>query len=237
MATLGDVIRKRRLDLGLTQEELAERVGDSVRQPEISRLERNRITLPRRARLELIANALDLPLGLLLASSGWVGAEQLESGAGTLAAEKAQLEAVNAELQATIEELWANREAYRDRTGQLKELVEITSARHDQLRASFDGIADAVVVVDAAGSVAFHNAAYDRIVGRNGQDLQVLDRSGNPLPGQAHPFERAANGETFELDIALAGAGGTRAYTAYGRSIVSRSGERLGVITIQDCDE
>jgi transcriptional regulator with XRE-family HTH domain len=58
---------------------LAERVstdGEYVRQSEISRIENGRITLPRRERLERLAAVLDLPLGELLARSGWVGAEQ-----------------------------------------------------------------------------------------------------------------------------------------------------------------
>ena len=75
MSTLGQVIRARRIEMDLTQEELAERIGGSVRQAEISRLEHDRIVLPRRDRLEAIAQALDLPLGRLLASSGWTGAE------------------------------------------------------------------------------------------------------------------------------------------------------------------
>lgn len=74
-ATLGQLIRQRRMDLGLTQEELAERVGDGMRQAEISRLERDRVGLPRRNRMEQIARALDVPLGVLLARSGWVGAQ------------------------------------------------------------------------------------------------------------------------------------------------------------------
>jgi len=77
-ATLGRVIRERRTALGLTQEELAERVGDGVRQAEISRLEHDKVSLPRRPRLEQLAKALDLQVGHLLASSGWTGAEHLD---------------------------------------------------------------------------------------------------------------------------------------------------------------
>ncbi|MBA3276665.1 MAG: helix-turn-helix transcriptional regulator [Chloroflexia bacterium] len=80
-ATLGQLIRERRMDMNLTQEELAERVGPGVRQSEISRLERNRVTLPRRQRLEQIAHALDIPVGVLLARSGWTGAEGIEFNA------------------------------------------------------------------------------------------------------------------------------------------------------------
>jgi transcriptional regulator with XRE-family HTH domain len=73
--TLGQVIRSRRLALGMTQEELAERIGDGVRQAEVSRLECDRVSLPRRRRLMRIAEALQIPLGELLASAGWAGAD------------------------------------------------------------------------------------------------------------------------------------------------------------------
>ena len=75
--TLGEVIRRRRQELGWSQEELAERAsvdGDEVRQSDVSRLEAGKVALPRRARLERIAAALGLPLGDLLARSGWAGA-------------------------------------------------------------------------------------------------------------------------------------------------------------------
>ncbi len=77
--TLGQLIRERRMELNLTQEELAERVGEGVRQSEISRLEKNRVSLPRRQRMEQIAEALDIPVGVLLSRSGWAGAETLDT--------------------------------------------------------------------------------------------------------------------------------------------------------------
>ena len=83
---LGAVIRARRIELGLTQEELAARIGgegEYVRQSDVSRLERGRVGLPRRARLERIAAALGLPAGEVLARSGWAGAEEGSADAGT----------------------------------------------------------------------------------------------------------------------------------------------------------
>ena len=76
--TLGEAIRARRLELGWSQEQLAARIndaGDDCHQSDVSRLERGKVGLPRRARLERIAVALDLPLGELLARSGWANAE------------------------------------------------------------------------------------------------------------------------------------------------------------------
>ena len=73
--TLGQFIRANRLALGMTQEDLAERIGDAVQQSDISRLERDHIALPRRDRLEAIAEALEVSLGDLLMSTGWLEIE------------------------------------------------------------------------------------------------------------------------------------------------------------------
>jgi transcriptional regulator with XRE-family HTH domain len=76
--SLGSTIRARRGELGLTQEELAERIsadGEYLRQSDVSRLERGAVELPRRARLERIAAALGLSTGELLARSGWAKAD------------------------------------------------------------------------------------------------------------------------------------------------------------------
>jgi transcriptional regulator with XRE-family HTH domain len=77
--SLGVVIRARRRQLGWSQEELAKRIvahGDrAFRQTDVSRLELGKVALPHRNRLAHIAAVLDLPLGALLAQSGWAGAE------------------------------------------------------------------------------------------------------------------------------------------------------------------
>jgi transcriptional regulator with XRE-family HTH domain len=77
--SLGAAIKARRQQLGWSQEELAQRVaarGDATfRQSDVSRLERGRIGLPHRERLEHIASVLALSVGELLARSGWAGAE------------------------------------------------------------------------------------------------------------------------------------------------------------------
>lgn len=67
--TLGALIRQRRLAMGLTQEQLASRIGGVVRQSDISRLESDRIGLPRRERLQCIASALEVSVNDLLMCS------------------------------------------------------------------------------------------------------------------------------------------------------------------------
>lgn len=75
------------MELGLTQEALAERVGEAVRQSEISRLELGYVSLPRRSRLEAIARALEVTPGYLLVASGWIEAgvtpDAIRPSAGT----------------------------------------------------------------------------------------------------------------------------------------------------------
>jgi len=75
--TLGQVIRARRIALGISQETLATRVSDlgsAINQADISRIELGKVGLPRRRRLEHLAAALELSLGDLLEASGWIGA-------------------------------------------------------------------------------------------------------------------------------------------------------------------
>jgi transcriptional regulator with XRE-family HTH domain len=77
--TLGQVIRSRRLALGISQEALAARVSDlgsEINQADISRIELGKVELPRRRRLEYLAAALELTLGELLEASGWIGASE-----------------------------------------------------------------------------------------------------------------------------------------------------------------
>ena len=73
--SLGRFIRARRRSMGLTQEQLAERVGPNVQQSDISRLETDKIDLPHRDRMEAIASALDVSLGDLLIATGWLDVE------------------------------------------------------------------------------------------------------------------------------------------------------------------
>lgn len=67
--SLGSRIRERRLELGMSQADLAGEIGGNP--GDISKIEHGRVKLPRRPKLELIAQALQLPLGELLARSGW----------------------------------------------------------------------------------------------------------------------------------------------------------------------
>ena len=68
---IGHFVRERRQDLGLSQEQVAERMGGSYGQSDISRIERGHIELPRVGTLIRLGSALDVPVGDLLIASGW----------------------------------------------------------------------------------------------------------------------------------------------------------------------
>jgi transcriptional regulator with XRE-family HTH domain len=70
-AMLGEYIRERRHQLGLSQEQLAERVGGTYSQGDISRLERGHIELPHLETLIKLASVLEVPVGNLLIAGGW----------------------------------------------------------------------------------------------------------------------------------------------------------------------
>lgn len=81
---LGVAIRARRLELGISQEQLAQRVSDDderVRQSDISRLESGQMTFLRSGQLQRIAAALDMSLADLLAHCGWAAAVALNAPA------------------------------------------------------------------------------------------------------------------------------------------------------------
>jgi transcriptional regulator with XRE-family HTH domain len=79
--SLGQLIRERRAELGMTQEELAERIGKG--QNYLSHVERGRIQRPGREIMRAIADALDLPMvDLVVASAGWADLSDIGDAAG-----------------------------------------------------------------------------------------------------------------------------------------------------------
>jgi transcriptional regulator with XRE-family HTH domain len=75
MEALGSAIRARRAKLGLTQEELADRMAalgdENIRQSDISRIESGQVQLPRYERLVCLAQALEMTLAELFTLAGW----------------------------------------------------------------------------------------------------------------------------------------------------------------------
>lgn len=75
---LGTTVRQRRVELGLSQVQLADRVGGETQQSDISRIERGRLPWPRPQLLQSLAAALDLTVLELITMSGWMTQEEFE---------------------------------------------------------------------------------------------------------------------------------------------------------------
>ncbi|MEZ4523743.1 MAG: helix-turn-helix transcriptional regulator [Thermomicrobiales bacterium] len=104
MQRLGAAIRERRNELGLTQEELAERLAElgdeNIRQSDISRIEGGQVQLPRFDRLNYLSTALGISIGEMFINAGWISLEELE----TLLAAENRLQASAPELEEMEEE-------------------------------------------------------------------------------------------------------------------------------------
>lgn len=80
---LGTTVRQRRVELGLSQVQLAERMGGETQQSDISRIERGLLPWPRPQLLQSLAAALYMTVLELITRSGWMTQEELERYQGT----------------------------------------------------------------------------------------------------------------------------------------------------------
>jgi len=118
---LGTYIRTRRRHLGLNQVQLAERVGGTYSQGDVSRLERGFTELPHLETLIKLASALEVPVGDLLIAAGWFddghfaamptlaeGGEQgiLETVLGNIQAHLDRILELEHEAQTRSDRLW-----------------------------------------------------------------------------------------------------------------------------------
>jgi transcriptional regulator with XRE-family HTH domain len=136
-STLGVVIRRRRQELGWTQEELAERISTNdeyVRQSEISRIENGKIDLPRRERLIRLAEVLSLSLGELLARSGWAGADLhfRQNDRVEAVPEDAPVSTVSSLLQTLLEHASVRRSSQSNSPESMSALRRALSTMHDE---------------------------------------------------------------------------------------------------------
>lgn len=233
--TLGQVILKRRAELGLTQEQLAERIGVSVRQSEVSRLERDYVALPRRYRLEQIARALDLPLGELLVRSGWAGAEAVDEHTTEAVDEQTteaeasanhELQSANVALQITNDRLES--EAFDHATAMATSVAIV-----EQLQAILNGLHHPVVVVNRAGLIVLENTAYAVFAATHADAADMVDDDEVPIPGCDVPLERAARGERFAIACGVMADGVHHRFEAYGHPVSTLAGGMLGVVSFE----
>lgn len=205
--TLGQVIRNRRIELGLTQEAFAERVGDNVRQSEISRLERDHIVLPRRNRLEAIARALDVTPGHLLIHSGWMEADE-DIATASSSTDPASLPS------------WP-----RSEHGMSIEPFDT----------AVNAPKDILVVVDGRGAIVLQSQSFtDLFVVEPGKLRTLLDGSGIPLTEQQTPLGRTTCSEMFTMTFhCVAPEGVLQRFEATGRPVFDSGDPPMKVISIR----
>jgi len=92
---------------------------------------------------------------------------------------------------------------------------------------------DGVLVVDGSGRRVMANAAFDQVFGEGG-DFVPEDEQGRPLPRDAWPQRRAANGETFRAEFTVTDPDGTRRLFEANARPVQHDGHESGVIVIRD---
>lgn len=139
---IGYIIRERRRALGLTQEELAERISaddELLTQADVSRIETGAVKFPRPERLYRIAEALDLSLGDLLLVASGVDAE------GQILVEDAAIDvALVTPERDTPDSLWMQATPHR---------------------LLLDALDQAVLVADPDGTIHYWNAAAEQLYG------------------------------------------------------------------------
>jgi transcriptional regulator with XRE-family HTH domain len=241
MPTLGAFIRRRRIELGLTQETLAEMIGGGVRQAEISRLEHDRVTLPRRQRLEQIAAALDVPLGELLVRSGWTGADDIDS-LNHSQDEIDELRTLNLELRSRAERLESTVSVLATSNVNLRtqmtelEMEAQRNADEQFLQAVLDGVIDPVVVIDAKGDVLSENSAFSDLRGGSGEFANITTLDGNPIDGALGSFKPGELSESMTQSIIVVHDDGRSWYEVHVNPVTLESGDRVSVVTVKACD-
>ena len=173
------------------------------------------------------------------------GAEEIKTLNEELQATNEELVTVNEELEATVEELHTANDDLTSRGRELQRLAaslesqhQVSEAARAQLAAILLSMGDALMVVDATGSIVLTNAAYTRMFGSAAPVILAEDTEGHPLPPDEQLHRRALNGDHFELHFALTFPEGARRwFEATGQPIGSAEMPRGGVVTIRDITE
>ncbi|WP_437948943.1 CheR family methyltransferase [Sorangium sp. So ce296] len=167
--------------------------------------------------------------------------EEVETLNEEFQATNEELETVNEELQATIEELNTTNADLEARSREIQELAAPIEAERARLSAILRSMGDALLVVDGAGRPVLMNDAYQAMFG--GGRVTAHDERGRPLLYQDTPEQRAARGESFQMEFTAPAPGGsTRHFEATGHPIggggpTGKEAAERGVIVIRDITE
>jgi two-component system CheB/CheR fusion protein len=171
--------------------------------------------------------------------------EEVETVNEEFQATNEELETLNEELTASVEELRVANEDLATRTDELSaQAIALEQQRlssheeHDRLRSILASLGDAVVAVDYEGHIVATNAAYDGLFGRTGVEIESEDAAGFPIQPADRPQQRAARGERFRMEFAVAQPEGTRRwFEAVAEPLTTGDRTWGGVIAIRDLSE
>src|ERR1035437_753960 len=162
-----------------------------------------------------------------------------------LQASNEELETLNEELTASVEELRVANEDLATRTQQLSVQATVleqerlgSQEERDRLRSIMASLGDAIAAVDHDGEIVMSNAAYIRFFGSSDADVECEDAAGLPIEADDRPRQRAANGERFRMEYAVAQPDGSRRWFETIAEPLT-AGDRTwgGVMTIRDLSE
>ncbi|HEX6711269.1 MAG TPA: CheR family methyltransferase [Rubrobacter sp.] len=134
---------------------------------------------------------------LLSTEEAQAATEEVETLNEELQATNEELETLNEELQATVEELNTTTDDLQARSQELQTLAQDGEDEVGRFEVILDSMDVGLLVVDAEGQEIFTNATYTKMFGRD--DLVCLDESGERLPPEATPQQRASQGEPFGM--------------------------------------
>ena len=182
---------------------------------------------------------------LLASEDAQATREEVETVNEEFQATNEELETLNEELTASVEELRVANEDLATRTEELSAQAIVleqeklsTQEEHDRLRSILTSLGDAIVAVDHGGRIVTTNDAYDRLFGGAEVEIEPEDAAGLPIPPADRPQQRAARGERFRMEFAVAQPGGNRLwFEAVAEPL--RAGDRTwgGVMAIRDLSD
>jgi len=108
-----------------------------------------------------------------------------------------------------------------------------------ELEAVLASVPEAIVVVDRSAHPLIASAGYEQLIRVAGGALSFRDQDGEVVPPSAMPFERAARGESVDLELMLLGSDGEqRPYQIAVRPTgLSHTGGAVGSVTFRDLGE
>lgn len=200
----------------------------------------------RAANQELKEKNLDLLRGndelLVSQEEAQAASEEVKTLYEEMQATNEELETLNEEMEATVEELHTTNDDLQSRSTELQRIVEereeqrqVSERERARLEAILLSMADAILVVDAAGKTVLTNEVYRRLFGSSEAKIGLDETDRDPVQADSMLRRRASSGAAFTMDFTMsAGDGPSRWFEAKGQPVHSGDTPQGGVVNIRD---